>query len=105
MVPNILRRAPIGKASLRTTVLASGKVIDVIGASGLRALEKKLPPGWRAMKRSQLHFTSPLLITRPLVGALGSSLLFWRRWTVNWRTSGEYSQAEAASPSGSPVAG
>jgi hypothetical protein len=40
-----LSSAPIGNASLTTTVLASGYSIDFTGASGLRALEKKLRPG------------------------------------------------------------
>src|SRR5215207_11713935 len=88
-----------GKASLMTTVLSSGVVIDVIGAAGETSFEsvpRALPS---ALIFSQLNLMSSIVILRPLVGGRGSKAMSGRSLPVIVRPSGDVSYDASASPS------
>src|SRR3954447_23379975 len=91
-----------GAASLITTVLSSGAVIETIGAAGFVALSKS--ERWLLLVRwrSQLATTSLASTLRPLTGATGAKWALGLILAVIVSLSGESSHDSTTSPSTSP---
>src|ERR1700704_5217841 len=79
----------LGDASLITTVLSSGAVIETMGAAGLVALSKS--DRWLPLVRwrSQLATTSLASTLRPLTGATGAKWALGLIFAVIVSLSGE----------------